>query len=285
MSTRRDFMGGAAALLLAPFFSRVALAGRSTCSSPAERQRQLRDLRRRAEETRKPLLVLAIPSDATEAYHRGAAFGEWLNHGGDTALALLAEVELACASAAELQLLTGNPAPEPALFWLFDGATTAHHVALQHAKFSKGGGDNVALDAAIDRRILALTKLLKAALAPGAASRAKRSVEGLSDAHKALLAGEAIATAPLMVVDRRAAWLNHERGEEVAVRQRLAAAARERVVTARVPGSHWVNGGGCGEHIEGIPEGEQEMVDCGMGFVPDRSARFLRFWTGFGCPG
>lgn len=55
----------------------------------------------RAQAERKRVLVLVIPNDPRDTslpYHRGRAFGEYLNHGGDQALAPLATAVVVCAS-------------------------------------------------------------------------------------------------------------------------------------------------------------------------------------------
>jgi hypothetical protein len=58
----------------------------------------------------------------------------------------------------------------------------------------------------------------------------------------------------------------------------LATLARARYVKRPPPGTHWAHSGGCGYTIEGAPDLNHD-VDCGMGHVPHRSARFLYFLT------
>jgi hypothetical protein len=52
-----------------------------------------------------------------------------------------------------------------------------------------------------------------------------------------------------------------------------------RWVTQRIPGSRWAHAGGCGGWVvgdDGAPV-EDLGIDCGMGSVPERAARFLTF--------
>ena len=44
-----------------------------------------------------------------------------------------------------------------------------------------------------------------------------------------------------------------------------------------MPGSHWAHASGCATTIEGIRN--TAMIGCGMGHVPDKSRRFLYFFT------
>lgn len=57
----------------------------------------------------------------------------------------------------------------------------------------------------------------------------------------------------------------------------LAAAARERYVKKAPRGARWGRTTMCGNEYE---EGPAEMVDCGMGHIPDASRRFLDFYAG-----
>jgi hypothetical protein len=57
---------------------------------------------------------------------------------------------------------------------------------------------------------------------------------------------------------------------------------RKQLVATPPPGSHWATDSMCGfEHVEGMTASEdnQVSIDCGMGAIPERSARFLYFWT------
>jgi len=59
-------------------------------------------------QTARPTLVLVVPPDDTQRWERGAAFGDWLNHGDDRALAPLALVEVVCAPARDFGV-SGSP--------------------------------------------------------------------------------------------------------------------------------------------------------------------------------
>ncbi len=56
----------------------------------------------------------------------------------------------------------------------------------------------------------------------------------------------------------------------------LAAAARQRYVNKAPRGARWGRTSMCGNEYE---EGPAEMVDCGMGHVPEESRRFLEFYV------
>jgi len=56
----------------------------------------------------RPTLVLVVPRDDNERWERGAAFGEWLNHGDDRALAPLALVDVVCAPSGDFGV-SGSP--------------------------------------------------------------------------------------------------------------------------------------------------------------------------------
>jgi hypothetical protein len=57
----------------------------------------------------------------------------------------------------------------------------------------------------------------------------------------------------------------------------LAALARERYVKKAPRGARWGRTTMCGNEYE---EGPAEMVDCGMGHIPEESRRFLDFYVG-----
>jgi hypothetical protein len=64
---------------------------------------------------------------------------------------------------------------------------------------------------------------------------------------------------------------------------RAAARVRQRLVAQAPAGAHWARASECGyEDVEGMsdPEADERMaVDCGMGHVPEKSRRFLYFWS------
>ena len=59
-----------------------------------------------------------------------------------------------------------------------------------------------------------------------------------------------------------------------------AAEVRRRLVEEPPAGARWANSGGCGVSVEG--ERSAIAIGCGMGHVPERSRRFLYFFTQVG---
>ena len=103
MNRREWLFGATAAALTLPLFVRQALAYGPICLKATERQKVLRDALAGAAKAGKPLLVLMAPNAAEGAWVRLLAFGEWLNHGGEPALADLARVHVACGSTQDLR--------------------------------------------------------------------------------------------------------------------------------------------------------------------------------------
>jgi hypothetical protein len=243
---RRRFLrassAAALALAAAPAWVRRAFAD-TACPPEAKNPRALASLAgayRRAARLGRPLLVLVIPENDSAGWDRGAAFGEYLNHGTDAQLAPLAQVEVACARMHELKrLVPAAPGGEP-LMVLIDtrrvpATARALDVALpQYPEHRWRTYDDVRDDAIADRRIQTLADTLARGLAPS-------------------------GSAP---------------GDE----QTLAAEVRARVVKERVPGSYWARSHGCGTIIEGV--NDNSSFGCGMGHVPTKSQRFLDFYTG-----
>jgi hypothetical protein len=189
------------------------------------------------------LLVLVIPADNGRKHDRGAAFGELLNYGSDAQLAPLSACEVVCATMDDLrQLRPDAPAGEPLMVTIDDAASPAVR----------------ALDA----------KLPYAREVPrldGSRWQERLATENsLAERRIATLAG---LLAPLGRPGSTA-----RQAEEV----------RARLVAHRIPGSHWANASGCGTDVEEDPEdedGEREMIGCGMGHVPEKSARFLYLYA------
>jgi hypothetical protein len=58
---------------------------------------------------------------------------------------------------------------------------------------------------------------------------------------------------------------------------KLAASVKQRLSEHDVPGSRWAHSGGCAmtfEHPDKV-DAERGQVMCGMGYVPEKSRRFL----------
>ncbi len=272
---RRSFLSRVAlTAAVAPLWVRDAFAAPpGSCPPVMERRDVIRKGLEAAKAHAKPLLVLVVPSAqaATPTWVRGSAFGQWLNHGGDGALADLAQVEVIaarCDDLAELlpaaKALSGDPL---LVFVGTDGAVRA----LEGALASVNGRDDTA-EATIDANIATLRNLLRGAL--------KATREARAQAARALHGDRALPalTAPPEAVDAVAALLA-ERGDAETLKA-LAEAARKRLVRPRIPGSYWASSHGCGQTIEGVPDDDRAMVACGMGFSPARSTRFVLL---YGC--
>ncbi len=254
---RREFL---VLSLFAPLASR---AGLLDCPKPEQRRQVVRAGLAAAKAAGKPLLVLVAPRDG--AWIRGHALGQWLNHGGDSALADVAQVHVIVARTEDVRAERPSlPAgTDPTLWFLWGEDSTPLQVTLQHADSDRRRGTDA--DPSIDRNIKALRDALRIALG---ATR-----EGRVAACRPLPAPAARLTP--QEVDAHAARL----ADQPDMVARLAAAARQRVVSAPIPGSYWATGHGCGEVVEGVPHEEQQLVKCGMGFVPERSRRFVRFFA------
>lgn len=281
---RRDVLKAAGAglgLAAAPAWIREAFAARPQCLPVERRIALLAAAWKSAREQGKPLLVFVAPADEGERYRRGAAFGELLNHGGDPALALLAWCEVAAGHATEIAKVLPSASTDGAPLMLLaepDGSTVhALSTALPQSPQLPRGADGQALEAQITARIKALEAMVRGAVAPDEPTRKRRADTcwaTLSDAEQQKL--QVGGDLPLDLVDRAAAVVNARRGP--AALAALANAARARLVRKAVPGAMWATNWGCGEDIE-LPVPVPSMVDCGMGHVPQRSARFVKWYT------
>lgn len=235
---RRSFLGAAAAglsLAAAPAWIREAFAGIPSSKS------MVFDAYRRARRAHRPLLIFVIPADPAACWPRGQALGAFLTHGSDAQLAPLASCEVVCATAAHIHdLVPKAPAGEP-LALLVD-----------------------------TRAVPATVRVIEVQLAdPLAAMRGARDSDSWDEA------------------ERRANEVVEQNNERIAVAFRdalgaadpkLAAKVRARLSDHEVPGSRWANAGGCGMSFEHPTKEEEENeagIACGMGFVPEKSRRFL----------
>lgn len=195
------------------------------------------DAYRRARRAHRPLLVFVIPADPAARWPRGHALGAFLTHGTDAQLAPLATCEVVCATAAHIhELVPKAPAGEP-LAMLIDTTAVPAQVHAIHVHL----------------------------LDPQASMRGgdwqKRQAEG----------EHAVETN----IDRIAAALRKALGP---ADPKLAANVRAHLSAHEIPGSRWANAGGCGMSFEHPTKKEQEergAIACGMGFVPEKSRRFL----------
>ena len=92
----------------------------------------------------RPALVLIVPPDEGERWERGAAFGDWLNHGDDGALAPLALVDVICAPARDFGV-SGDP------LMLFVVGSTVHRL---DGALPKGDGPRRALIGGFVRKLV-----------------------------------------------------------------------------------------------------------------------------------
>lgn len=231
---RRDLLRGALALAALPLFMRTAFASDGGLKqrahlSKAWRTGVLED---------RPVLVLIIPADDGDKWIRGKALGEWLNNASDAQLAPLAQVELVCATVADLErLIPGQVQGEPWMVWVDPATTQVVPVSVTLPPPPPPPGDGSpqdwyeAQDAWDAQRVAANVAAIDAALAP--------ALVPVPDAQVPALAQQ----------------------------------VRARIVESAPAGAHWANAWGCGTEIEGIEL--VSAVDCGMGHVPARSRRFL----------
>ncbi len=282
---RRVVLKGLALAATWPAFLRRAFAA-AVCAQPLPALGVLAARFRTAAQLGKPLLVLVVPVDQDLAFQRGQAFGEWLNHGGEEALAPLSLCELAAAPVSVLRELVPNVGPgEPTAVLVETRAvpTTVRRLdeplpAVVEPARIRGEGQIALLDAQVDANIALLTRWSREALGwteAGLRRRAGESGRALSFEDQARLAAESPERDPERIW-RGAAVLAMRARTDERLRAQLASAARERWVRARIPGSKWAHFSGCGEEIEGE---EPSQVDCGMGFVARRSERFLYLLT------
>jgi hypothetical protein len=186
--------------------------------------------------------MLVIVIDEENSWERGRPIGNWLNNASDADLAPLGQVEVVCATLADLQRLVPKIGGD-ALPWFVlvsaEGQATGIAVSLPEVP----PDDQIAVGRGM----------------------------GQSDAWtQTMLAGRAAAIeGALFPAIRLLAGPLPGRAEV------LGAEVRERLVRAPPAGAHWASSYGCGTNVEGV---ETNMrVGCGMGHVSAETARFLYF--------
>lgn len=305
---RRKFLGtiamGAGFTALPIWLSRSFNLGRETCPEPAPAPEGADGPRITdptacgpSEAPHKPRLVLVIPADERLQYARGTAFGELLNHGSDAQLAPLACFDVVCSRVDALDpelraLVVGEPlmlvldrSADPPVLAL-DGPL-APQVDLDDSLRTTDMSEREAsrlVEAAIDRRITLLADLLAgAADGERLAAQACRERGGLAPGDLRRLDELPHSLGELVPndVDRAPALtMLAARGGDALQREHmtalLAAAARARLCERPIPGAPWARGYGCGVTVEGAAR--QSRIACGMGNVPARSTRFLKFY-------
>ena len=233
----------------------------------------------------KPQLVLVIPTDPALMYERGHAFGEFLNHGSDAQLAPLACFDVVCRTISELGI---EVVGDPLMVVLEPGSATPVRVLdgpLPSALDTFRDRHGATPDARIDARIDLIAGLIAGAV-DGAqlVAQACRERSGLPPGELVTLGELPASLGELMPaeVDRAPAiTLLAARTGEPQVREHLiallAAAARVRLCTGPIGEVKWARTRGCGTIVEG--EAPRGGFACGMGHVPARSARFLKFYV------
>ncbi|MGH7151404.1 MAG: hypothetical protein ACREIU_11940, partial [Planctomycetota bacterium] len=252
---------------------------------------------RRARERGKPLLLFVIPRDDGAKWDRGRLFGGLLNTGEDETLADLVLCEVACAEMDGIRGLLGKGAPpgEPLAVLVETAGPDLRARAIApdlppQTDPLRGGEDwqvsrKRAEQAARDR-IERFGEAIRSAVAPDSKALFERVLEaekGLSPAEaSALLAiADGKAKVDVSLADRGAALLRKMAEEDPSRRERVLGALRQAAVErfrVKPPaGAKWARDSGCGADVEGDDTGM--VVGCGMGYVPEASARFLYFFT------
>ncbi len=247
---------------------------------------------RRALRAGKPLLVFVVPAAWPERYSRGVRFGEYLNHARPGALAVLPLAEVVCASAAVLRaVVPQTPNVEPLMFLVdTDERPPSVHALNERAPTEAESRVETpptdtqqprywerlqaAETAEIDGRIERMSELVASALAGGPEMLRRRVAQARTQGDNAVARRmEAILIRGLVPPDVNAgaaivyAAMVHGSGAwALQLRQALEDDAIARWREHEVPGGRWTLQDGCGGSI-----------DCGMGDVPEKSARFLFF--------
>jgi hypothetical protein len=169
---RRTFlaaMGASAAAAMWPRLIRNAFADASFDAPGARRTALgLPSAQTRALEANKSLFVIVVPTDDSKKYERGGIWGEYLNHGSAAEIAPLAQVEVACATMADLARLAPEVEGEPlAVLVHRDGSVETVDGRLPTFR---GDGDLLGgrkdEDDVVDKRIHAVAALVRGALPP-----------------------------------------------------------------------------------------------------------------------
>lgn len=195
---------------------------------------------RRASRAKRPLLVFVIPADDSEKWDRGHAFGELLNHGSDADLAPIAGCDVVAATMEGLrEIVPSAGRGEPVLVLVKTTALPATAEAF-----------DVEMPTYDDIR----------AASKRSPSKPKADEDVIALRIKALggLLRKALGSSPDRVKER-------------------ADLVRAAIVKKPPSGTHWARTEGCGAIIEGARD--HSMMGCGMAAVPEKSRRFLYFFS------
>jgi hypothetical protein len=261
---RRRFLAGAALL---PFIVRRAFADSSikTEKAPPSRRAEFAAALERAKRAGVPLLVLIVPTDDAKKCDWGYAWGELINHGTPEQVAPLGTVEVVCAGLGDLGTYGAVLDSTEPLAMVLDPKATLPARVMQ-----------AELPQYEERHMI----------------RVKPAANAPPPKDDAVVANERIA---LLASLLRANLPAVEPGRVPALARVVATKLK-----ARPPqGSHWATGAGCSTEVEPTPEeiaaekaAEAEalkkgifrsksitVVGCGMGHVPEKSRRFLYFFS------
>lgn len=227
----------------------------------------------------KPRLVIVIPVDQAQQSPRGHAFGELLNHGSDAQLAPLAAFDVVCRKLADLDLVAGDREP---LIVIQEPGQAPHMLDTQ----LPWTDEDPFLDLHINARIAALADLVGRHVdGERLTAQACHERASLPPADLARLRQPPHTVGELQPhdVDRAPATaLLAARGPDPDVNHHLtallAASVRARLCAHPIDGAPWARTTGCGVEVEGEPDSRGGIM-CGMGHIPERSQRFLKFYT------
>ncbi|HWN69883.1 MAG TPA: hypothetical protein VNM90_19710, partial [Haliangium sp.] len=306
------------AMPLAASFSWLWPGRRAACpsGSPGTAPAEPAHAARTAATAFRPRLLVVLPEDAMQQYRLGHALGEYLNHGTDAALAPLAAVDLACIAAGEIDLPATAQGQGPLALLLLAGATQRVVRFELPEQEVDGRIDEALAERVIDERIAIVSnavrravidhdqvvgisqRMLSSARVQEIATRARaghaitdwrtdsgfglqqrlqdetdQSGKPQEPMAQSLMPDEAAHFAPALL----AVALSVEGEARTSLMSTLAEVARRRVVQSEVPGAEWARSGGCGTEFENRET--NVVIGCGMGHVPERSRRFLHFYT------
>jgi hypothetical protein len=254
-----------------------------------------------AQKLGKPLLVIVATKENYR--ERQFVFGEFFNYGGRD-LWPLALCEVVCATKAEISTIV-SVEKEPLFYLLEDdqGAVKAtpfdtnlpSWIGLEICGIPEPDDEEsmeeLKPQAAqiVEQRISLLGTLVRQSLAIDTAM-----IQSRAALVQAALPEEASTADTLLkedkltyitLADRFAALvaLYASNVQQEKLFALLASAAESRVRRQRIPGSRWGASSGCGTDFEDATKAEKSrMVDCGLGYIPEKSARFLWFYTKVG---
>ncbi len=258
MMRRRQFLDAtivAGATMMWPAWLKEAFGDPGACGSGAppsvpgavESAAALAQAFRDARRANRPLLVIVVPADDAQKWDRGRAWGALLNFGSDEQLAPLSSVEVVCATIDALRLVVPNEAKGEPFFAVVSTMASPSTVRAFEVVLPSYKKDNYDIGKDTWEHRLAEEDVI--------------SQERIVALARALRAALGAATGDLGA-----------RATEV----------RGRLKDGPPLGAHWARSSGCGVHVEGATD--NVTFGCGMGHVPEKSRRFLYFFSRDGGP-